>query len=341
MRNDLNSELRDVPPGGASRHPLPRRPASRQATSAAVTSLPATSLDDRALGAYLGYAIGDAMGASVAGMTPGEIILKYGALSRMIGGGWLGLKAGQVTDDTEMTLCVGRALAAAQGWHLKGVCTALADWLKGAPVDVGAACRRGIRRFLIEGTVQATEHPSHADAGACTRNLPVALATLGNARALVLWSKEQCHITHNHPFADAVTIALGQMVHALVGSGDVTAAGDVVRALIREHPELAFRSYRGPCTADIVDLVRTVLHHYFEAQSFRDCIIATINAGGEADTAGALAGMLAGATFGAASIPKEWLRRLDPVVADEIRAQVPALLHIAGVMGAGAGAAAQ
>ena len=62
----------------------------------------------------------------------------------------------------------------------------------------------------------------------------------------------------------------------------------------------------------------------------RACIVQTVNMGGDADSAGALSGMLAGATYGAASIPKPWLKRLDPAVAAEIRRQTTALLDIAG-----------
>ena len=50
--------------------------------------------------------------------------------------------------------------------------------------------------------------------------------------------------------------------------------------------------------------------------------------GGDADSAGALAGMLAGATYGASTIPQDWLKRLDPVVVTEIRQQTPDLLKI-------------
>ena len=55
---------------------------------------------DRALGAYLGFAIGDALGATVEFMRPREIAQAYGVHRDMIGGGWLKLPVGQVTDDT-------------------------------------------------------------------------------------------------------------------------------------------------------------------------------------------------------------------------------------------------
>ena len=55
---------------------------------------------DRALGAYLGLAIGDALGATVEFMRPREIQLQYGVHRDIVGGGWLKLARGQVTDDT-------------------------------------------------------------------------------------------------------------------------------------------------------------------------------------------------------------------------------------------------
>ena len=286
---------------------------------------------DRALGAYLGFAIGDALGATVEFMTKGEIAASLGFHVRMVGGGWLKLKPGQVTDDTEMALCVGRALVASGGWDLHGVCEEFASWLRSVPVDVGNTCRRGIRRYILDGSMATAFNEGDGGNGACMRNLPVALATLNDPEAFRRWTLEQCHITHNHPLSDDATLALGRMVQRLVLGGGILDCREEARALTAKHPQFRFERYRGPCSAFIVDTVRTVLHHYFLADSVRSCIGETVNEGGDADTAGALAGMLAGATYGASTIPQAWLGRLDKTVAAEIRAQVPALLQLAGV----------
>ncbi|MFO1154096.1 MAG: ADP-ribosyl-[dinitrogen reductase] hydrolase [Rhodospirillales bacterium] len=284
---------------------------------------------DRALGAYLGFAIGDALGATVEFMTPGEIAQKYGVHTRMVGGGWLKLEAGQVTDDTEMALCVGRAVVGAGGWYLKGVCEEFALWLKKVPVDVGNTVRRGIRRYIVDGTMTTPYHEGDAGNGACMRNLPVALATLGRPDEFEPWTLQQCHVTHNHPLSDAATLAFGRMTQRLVLGGGVTACREEAKSLVAAYPNFRFERYRGPCSAYIVDTVRVVLKNYFLTDSIRSCVTETVNVGGDADTAGALAGMLAGATYGAASLPEGWLRRLDPAVSQEIAAQVPKLLGIA------------
>ena len=288
-------------------------------------------ITDRALGAYLGFAVGDALGATVEFMTANEIAAKYGKHVRMIGGGWLKLAPGQVTDDTEMALCVGRAITNAGGWDVRAVCDAFADWLRGVPADVGNTCRRGVRRYIVDGSISTPPNDGDAGNGACMRNLPVALATLNDPAAFRSWTLEQCHTTHNHPLSDDATLAFGRMVQRLVKGGGVSDCRAEAQTLIEQHREFRFDRYKGPCTAYVVDTVRTVLHFYFLTDSVRTCVIETVNMGGDADTAGALAGMLSGATYGAASIPKVWLRALDRSVASEIRQQVPALLRVSGI----------
>jgi ADP-ribosyl-[dinitrogen reductase] hydrolase len=285
---------------------------------------------DRALGAYLGFAVGDALGATVEFMTASEIAREYGVHSRMIGGGWLKLHPGQVTDDTEMALCLGRAIIRSRGWDVKAVCDEFAAWLKKVPIDVGNTTRRGIRRYIVDGSTEALPNEGDGGNGACIRNLPVALATLHDDERFRTWTIQQCHITHNHQLSDDASLALGRMVRRLVLGGGVAGAREETRQLIEAHPQFRFTRFRGPHTGYIVDTVRAVLHTYFLTDSVRSCITQTVNLGGDADSTGALAGMLAGATYGASSIPQAWSKKLDPAVMGEIREQTRALLQVAG-----------
>jgi len=123
------------------------------------------TLHDRALGAYLGLAVGDALGATVEFMTAAEIAAEHRVHRHIVGGGWLRLKPGQVTDDTQMCLALGGALLARGGWDLRAVADAFAAWMRSRPPDIGHTCRRGIRRYLLEGTLVADP----ADDSAVTR----------------------------------------------------------------------------------------------------------------------------------------------------------------------------
>lgn len=286
-------------------------------------------LFDRALGAYLGVAVGDALGATVEFLTRGEIKAKYGEHNKIIGGGWLKLKPGQVTDDTAMSLALGRALIAAGGFDARAVCDAFVAWFRTRPVDIGNTCRRGISRYMHLGMTEKPFNDGDAGNGACMRTLPVALATLFSRIDFERWTLGQCHVTHNHPLSDDATLAIGAMVQSLVAGGGVKEVRAHANALVAKHRTFQFTPYHGLSSPYIVDTLQTVLHFYFRSDNFKDYLVEVVNQGGDADTTGAIAGMLAGATYGASAIPDDWLRRIDPDITAEIRQQVPALLALA------------
>ena len=288
-----------------------------------------TNILHKAMGAYLGLACGDALGATVEFMSPKQIEKRYKIHRDMIGGGWLALKAGQVTDDTQMSLALGQAIIDHRGWNIRAVADNFVAWAESDPPDIGDTCRRGIARYRKEGTVSGPPREGDAGNGACMRNLPVVLATLNRPDYFNDWSLQQSHITHNNPLSDAATLALGNMVGQLIRGQDVQTCRAEAEHLIGSHGEFAYAPYPGKATAYIVDTIQTVLHYFFNTDSFESCLIATVNQGGDADTTGALAGMLAGARYGLEQIPQRWLSRLDTRIAEQIRLQTTELVRLA------------
>jgi ADP-ribosyl-[dinitrogen reductase] hydrolase len=287
------------------------------------------TLEDRALGAFLGLAVGDALGATVEFMTRREIEMQYGVHRKMVGGGWLHLAPGQVTDDTEMALALGRSLVRQGTFDIKDVCEEFAVWLRSGPVDIGNTCRRGIRRFMTHGTTEGPFCDGDGGNGAAMRLFPLALATLHRPDLFEEWGLAQAHITHHHPLSDDATLAFGRMVQGLLKGEGLRGAREVANGLVEKHKTFRFDPYKGQSSAYVVDTVQTVFHFFFITDSFRNTVIETVNQGGDADTTGALAGMLAGAAYGIAEIPDAWLKKLDKKVAEEIRSQVKELLKIA------------
>lgn len=288
------------------------------------------SMHDRALGAYLGLAVGDALGATVEFMIPAEIKQQYGVHQEILGGGWLKLKPGAVTDDTEMSLAMGKALLSADGWDLKAVADEFVAWLQSRPVDIGNTCRRGIRRYMLDGSLSGPPSEGDGGNGAAMRNLPVVLANLHDPDAMRRHSIEQAHITHHHPLSDSATLALADMTHTLMRGGSKAACREIADALVAEHPAFRFQPYTGRASAYIVDTMQTVLHCFFATDSFEALLIETVNHGEDADTTGAIAGMLGGACYGVDAIPTRWLYKLDSNVQGLIRAQVEGLLKLSG-----------
>jgi ADP-ribosyl-[dinitrogen reductase] hydrolase len=287
---------------------------------------------NRALGAYLGFACGDALGATVEFMTPKQIQKRYGVHQDIIGGGWLGLEAGQVTDDTQMSLALGQAIIDHQGWNLQAVADHFVAWLESNPPDIGNTCRRGITRYRDSGELSGLPRDDEAGNGACMRNLPVVLTTLNQPDYFRDWSLQQSHITHNNPLSNAATLTLGRIVNHLINRQDMDACKQEAAQLIGQYSEFAYSPYPGKASGYIVDTVQTVLHCFFNTGSFESCLIATVNQGGDADTTGALAGMLAGAKYGVEQIPERWLEQLDQRIVTAIQQQTAELVGLAGVL---------
>jgi ADP-ribosyl-[dinitrogen reductase] hydrolase len=279
-------------------------------------------------------ALGDALGATVEFMTPREIALRFadhgGVHRRITGGGWLNLPAGQVTDDTTMSLALGKALLEGRRQHKMGdtrlIAEAFVAWWRGRPVDCGNTCRRGIQRYIRNGALSTPVNEGDAGNGALMRNLPAALATLGNDAAFKAISLAQAHITHNHPHSDAATLGLGHMLRLQLAGADAATLEQRAARLVAEHPVFRFNPYPGRASAYVVDTVQTVLWAFTTHADFEAAVVAAANRGEDADTTAALVGMLAGARCGAAALPRHWLKRLAPEVARAVTVQTEALI---------------
>jgi len=297
------------------------------------------SVFDKALGAYLGLAIGDALGATVEFMRPREIQAQYGVHREMLGGGWLKLARGQVTDDTTMSLALGDALlaggAGALARHAQGddglvrlIGDAYVTWWRGKPVDCGNTCRRGILRYLHEGTLSGPPHDGDGGNGALMRNLPAVLATLNDPAAFERVSLAQSRLTHHHPLSDAAVLGLGRLTRALLRGANHIGCQRWAQLWVHQHPEFGFTPYRGRASGYVVDTVQTVLHFLTLHEDFEQAVVATVNQGDDADTTGALVGMLAGARCGAQALPARWLQRLQPGTVRAITEQTSGLLAL-------------
>ena len=285
----------------------------------------------RAEAAYLGLALGDALGATVEFMTPREIAHHHGVHREIVGGGWLRLRPGQVTDDTGMALALGEAILANQGRVEPLACArAFDNWMRTKPVDIGNTVRRNLIRFRNTGEPAAAPSDHDAGNGAVMRVLPVALATLGRAEAEVRAAcRAQSHVTHNNAASDAACEFLALAVQDfLLGKSLREVLRRRMQPLISEHPAFAFRGRprRENPSGWVVETMQAVLQALVDVGGFEHCLVDVVNRGGDADTTGAITGMLAGALYGRAALPPRWLKALDPGVREACVAQTRSLL---------------
>ncbi|SBW07159.1 ADP-ribosyl-(dinitrogen reductase) glycohydrolase [uncultured Alphaproteobacteria bacterium] len=286
---------------------------------------------DRAVAAYLGLALGDALGATVEFLTPREIAAFHGVHAEIVGGGWLNLRPGRVTDDTEMSLALGRAIFERGGVvSARAAAEAFSAWMSRKPVDIGHTVRRGISAYRRSGVPFVPDNPQNAGNGAAMRCLPVALATFGApwpqvVRALRL----QGHVTHACALADAGMEGVAALLQAALATPCEAAFADARAALVAARPEFSpdGRRETNP-TGFVVDTVRAVLQALDAASGFEAALVDVVNRGGDADTTGAILGMIAGARHGTAALPKRWLKRLDPAVRAACAEQGAALIAL-------------
>jgi ADP-ribosyl-[dinitrogen reductase] hydrolase len=165
------------------------------------------------------------------------------------------------------------------------------------------------------------------------RVLPVALATFGSVRGADD-AIRQAHVTHHHPLSDDGTCTVVAMIQAaLGGAGKRELLHSHAHALAARHPAFNFRRKRVENPSGFIGhTLQVVFQAFFDTDTFEDCLVDAVNRGGDADTTGAIAGMIAGAYFGRAAIPERWFRALDGATRTACETQAQALFALSPKM---------
>ena len=271
---------------------------------------------DVARGALYGVAVADALGATLEFMSAAEIARRYGTLRDIVGGGWLALRPGQVTDDTEMTLAVAEGIAEQPDAPVEAVGRRFIEWLDTQPRDVGRTCAVALKYARRRGWADAARF-AHDDLGgrsagngSLMRSAYPGLWYADRAQALRV-AVELSRMTHYDPLASEAcklyTAAIWDMAR-----GGVPARQALKAAFggTRYQAALAGQARLDP-TGFVVDTLNCALDAVARTSSLEDAIVRAVNLGGDADTVGAVAGGLAGAMYGYDSIPTRWREALD------------------------------
>lgn len=263
-------------------------------------------------GALIGFAIGDAMGATTEFMTQEEVIKKYGRVKDIIGGGWLSLRAGEVTDDTQMMTCVARACHYPDDLFTQMCCKEFVEWYRSNPKDVGGACRAAI----VEGVGKTPDSWMLASMERQTANKRLDLGNGAAMRALfpALINRphlavQQGRLTHNNPTSDSyIRDYCYAVLEAIHFSGVPGGMWD------GNYGNLRLMSPTG----HVENSVKNAIYWSFNSKNFREAILGPVNHGGDADTIAALTGGIAGAYWGLENIPQRWVEQLNPETKREL-----------------------
>jgi ADP-ribosylglycohydrolase len=286
--------------------------------------------EDRARGALLGLAVGDALGTTLEFRAPGT----FEPIEDMIGGGPFGLEPGQWTDDTSMALCLAESLVESGAFDPRDQMARYVRWWReghgsstGRCFDIGTATRTALARFERTGEAYAgSTDPNTAGNGSLMRLAPVAIAYAHEPAEAVRLAGESSRTTHGAREAvDACRYFASLLIGAMRGvpKDDLLAPRyAVVPSLWDEAPptptidEVAAGSFREKeppeirGTGHVVRTLEAALWAFARTDDFRSGALTVVNLGDDADTTGAVFGQIAGAASGERAIPDGWRDRI-------------------------------
>ncbi|WP_246731102.1 ADP-ribosylglycohydrolase family protein [Methylobacterium sp. 2A] len=276
---------------------------------------------NRSLGAFIGLAVGDALGTTL----EFEARDAKPPVTDMVGGGPFNLNAGEWTDDTSMALCLGDSLIACDGLDERDLMERFSRWYlhgenssTGTCFDIGITTRNAIEQFRRTGDpIAGPTDGRTAGNGSIMRLAPCAIRYHNDPERLRDAARRQSYVTHGATEAVDACEALATVLALLIQGEPLS------DALSRSYgpfcpgvQRVIDGSFRGKTRNDIqstgyvIHTLEASLWCVNETTTFRDAVLLAVNLGDDADTVGAVTGQIAGAAYGASTIPEQWFERL-------------------------------
>ena len=281
---------------------------------------------DRFRGCLLGLAAGDALGTTLEFKQPGT----FQPIDDMVGGGPFDLQPGQWTDDTSMALCLATSLIEADRFDPLDQMQRYTRWWRsgylsstGSCFDIGNTVCDALSLFADTGEpYSGSTSPWSAGNGSLMRLAPVPMYFAHDAAEAINRSADSSRTTHaTEEAVDACRYFAGLIVGALNGVDRQTLLSCSYSPLedLWEKSPLAvkiagiadgsFKHREPPAirgTGYVVESMEAALWCFHKSHDFREGALLAANLGDDADTTVAIYGQVAGAYYGAESIPAKW-----------------------------------
>ncbi|MFY9262447.1 MAG: ADP-ribosylglycohydrolase family protein [Arcanobacterium sp.] len=277
---------------------------------------------DRFAGALLGLAAGDALGGPVEFHERDA----HPPTTGMAAGGYHQLTPGQWTDDTSMALCMARSIVETGSFDLKDQLDRYSRWFnegymssKEVAFGIGRQTWWAIADYALTGTAERENiDPNSCGNGSLMRLAPAAMIFANDVEAAARASAASSLTTHPANECVEACAAYGVLiVEALNGKTkeDIfdTAAEWAPRFTSPAIQQIMAGSFRTKPRDEIsssgyvLHTLEAALWCFANTEDFATGALAAVNLGGDTDTTAAVYGQLAGAYYGQAAIPEEWL----------------------------------
>ncbi|WUK62796.1 ADP-ribosylglycohydrolase family protein [Streptomyces coelicoflavus] len=307
------------------------------ASTACIPPVPApqgaVGLRDRARGALLGLAVGDALGAPAENMKPSEIRARWGRITGYVADRPAG------TDDTEYAIFSGLLLArhgaALTQAHVE---TAWHEWIadrEEGPFRGAGFSERGTLENLRRGLAApiSAQHRHAWSDGLAMRAAPHGVFAAGRPAEAARLAAVDGSVSHEGEGIYGGQAVAAGVAAAMAGASTVAVVASALAVVpddswtarcLRRAMTAAHRGERAVRSAVVIggypwtDLAPEAVALAFGAYAaadgdFTDAVLMAVNMGRDADTTAAVAGALAGATRGVHAIPPDWAAAIGPV----------------------------
>ena len=265
---------------------------------------------DNKLGMFLGLAIGDALGAPLEFQKPRE---PNDYLTEYVSGGAHKVSIGEWTDDTSMALAMATSLIEKKSFDADDIMKKFCEWYQEGKFctrdkcfDIGntvynalSSYSESIKQNHFPQPYRGMTSEDTSGNGALMRLAPVIILAKDLNDAVRL-SIQQTLLTHGSELCVKYSIMLAEELYA-------------------GHPVEKYSKFKLPNTIKreevrsggfVKETYEAAWWAFSTTDNFKDCIVKAVNRGHDADTTGAVAGMIAGRYYGLSKIPKEFTENL-------------------------------
>lgn len=253
---------------------------------------------DQAIGMFIGTAIGDALGAPLEFTEPNT----GHPLTEMVGGGVHNTAVGEWTDDTAMMVCIADAYINFKTFAPKVIFNNFRDWKYYGTHGTRDNC------FDIG---RVTSDALSSVQGSRVYGGSTEYMTSGNGSIM----RMAANVVVNHR---CMALAIGESVATALITHGTKDTVQYVSALVEElftgkslpfYDKLRVKG-AGKVDGSVMGCYASAWDSIKKTTTFEDAVVHAINKGGDADTVGAVTGMIAGRIYGYSAIPQRWLDKL-------------------------------
>lgn len=279
-------------------------------------------------GCFFGQLVGDALGSRYEFTSSSDVkkLLKSDTKNNFIpilGGGPFSVKPGQITDDSELALCLTRALIENKKYLNEKIAQKYIKWFQSNPVDIGISTKKAFLKTLSYDDIVKNSKKYNKNSlsnGCLMRISPLAIYGLKiSSKELEKCAKDNCIMTNPNEITVNATIVFVVTLKELMKTGNkdkayqkaLKKAKNDVKKVIEDAK---IRPYSIGLKPDGKEqgfykiALQNAFYHLLNGKDFYTSMIETIALGGDTDTNGCITGTLLGAYYGIEGIPEQWIK---------------------------------